>query len=98
MLEEKDLMKIAFRSCVDMIGYNFVCEREDLTLSCYGDEGDIFNYTLSVDEEDRLINDPLMYENRIVIDETPFDYHATVYIDVNTGEVTRDYENSILPK
>lgn len=90
-MTENELMKVAFKSCVDMMGYDFVRERKDLILSCYGYRDNLFNYTLLVNEKEPK------FEKKITIDETPFDYHATVYVDVNTGEVTRDYENSILP-
>ncbi len=93
MLSEKELMKIALNECVDMYGYDYIHAREDLCCSCWRFEGDKFEYTLLTNEGDYFTD-----MGCLIIDETPFDYRATVYVDINTGEVTRDYENSVLPK
>lgn len=99
MLSEKELKKIALNECVDMYGYDYIHAREDICCDCWGYEGDKYEYTLLTNEKnDDEADDYLTDMGHILIDETPFDYCATVYVDVNTGEVTRDYENSILPK
>lgn len=94
MLTEKELKKIALNECVDMYGYDYIHAREDLCCDMWGLEDDKYIYTL-------LTNGNGMHcvmNGLKVIKDVPFDYYVTVYVDVNTGEVTRDYENSILPK
>ncbi len=73
---------------------NYIHAREDICCDMWGFEEDKYIYTLLTNETGmHCIMDGLK-----VIKDAPFDYRATVYVDVNTGEITRDYENSVLPK
>ena len=92
MLTEKELKKIALNECVDMYGYDYIHAREDFCCDSWGFEGNKYVYTLLTSEESYTEDDEIFGE------EIPFDYRATVYVNVNTGEVTRDYEHSVLPK
>ena len=91
MLSERDLMKIALDECVEMIGKELVYKHKDLCCSTYGMsyEG-MFEYNLGMDTKET--------EEFIIGSNTPMEYYAFVVVNPLTGEVTRDYESSILPK
>lgn len=79
-----------------MCGYDYIHPREDICCYSWRYEGNNLNYSLLTDE-DYESEDEYISKCMIFMDETPYDYCATVNVDVNTGEVTRDYENSRLP-
>lgn len=93
MLTEKELRKIALDACVEMMGADFVEPRKNLSGCCYGfsDDG-MFDYSLGMDEKERKSE-----KGVLVIGNTPMDYYAFVKVNPNTGEVTRNYEDSVLP-
>lgn len=91
MLTKNEMNKIAQPICIEMLGKDFVEKRKDLCMACWGyqfndDDEYIYTYKVLVNEE----------EDSKEGDE--FDYCATVYVDDQTGEVTKDLKNSRLPK
>lgn len=93
MLGEKELIKIARDACVDMLGKDLVYAHKEQCCSCYGmtDSG-VFEYNLGMDTEE---SEPAKILMGV---ETPMEYYAFVRVDPETGEVTKDYKSSTLPK
>lgn len=89
MLSEDRLRKIARDECVDMLGKDLVYAHKDLCCSCYGlmDSG-MFEYNLGMDTKEREYH---------MGGESKMEFYAFVSVDPETGQVTRDYENSTLP-
>ena len=90
MLSKEEMMKIALDECIEMIGKELVYAHKDLCCASYGmsHEG-MFKYNLGMDTQHREL--PMG-------DETPMEFYAFVVVNPNTGEVIRDYKNSILPR
>lgn len=90
MLNKAQMMKIALNECIDMIGEELVNSHKELCCAsyCTTEEG-LFSYCLGMDTELKKL--PMG-------DETPMEFYAFVIIDPETGKITRDYNNSILPK
>ena len=89
VLSENELKKIALDECVEMIGKELVYQHKELCCSTYGMSYDnMFEYNLGMDTEEKEYK---------MGDETPMEYYAFVVVNPQTGEVTRDYESSILP-
>lgn len=90
MLEKQQLMRIALDECVEMIGKDLVMKHKDLCCcTCWNSQDGMFMYNLGMDTK---------HTNVTMGDETPMEFYAFVVINPNTGEVTRDYANSILPQ
>lgn len=90
MLKKNELKKLALNECAKMIGDDFISGHKDKCAEYYGYADDNhFKYALCIDTKDN--------ENFIIGANVPFNYYARVLVNVKTGEVTRDYENSVLP-
>ena len=89
MLSEKKMMEIALNECVQMLGKELVMQHKDLCCCSCGTSSDgLFRYNLGMDTTERPYK---------MGDETPMEFYAFVIVDPETGKVTRDYLNSILP-
>lgn len=90
MLDRQQLMRIALNECVEMIGEDLVMKHKDLCCCTCGNNLDgMFTYNLGMDTKRTNVK---------MGDETPMEFYAFVVINPNTGEVTRDYANSVLPQ
>ncbi len=90
MLKKNELKSLALNECIKIMGEDFVSVYKDKCAVYYGYTDDNqFKYTLCIDTKEG--------ESFTIGANTPFDYYARVLINAETGEVTRDYKNSILP-
>ena len=89
MLSTEKMIKIALSECVNMIGKELVATHKDLCCGSYRttEEG-LFSYVLGMDTKGG---------NYSLGKETPMQFYATVIVDPKTGNLTRDYKNSVLP-
>lgn len=92
MLVESEMKMIAKEECVEMLGKDLVYSYKDLCCPFYGytDSG-LFQYGIGMDTKQCELTSILIGK------ETKMEYYAIVTVDPETGEVTRDYENSTLP-
>lgn len=89
-MSANEMQKIALSACVEMLGEALVMQHKDLCCCTCGVMSDgLYHYSLGMDTEERAYK---------IGDETPCQYVAFVVVDPNTGNVTRDYENSRLPQ
>lgn len=89
MLSEEKMIKLALNECVDMLGKDNIEKYKDLCCCTYGtSETGEFLYCLGMDTEKRDYK---------IGDETPVEFCAHVVVNPETGEISRDYKNSILP-
>lgn len=89
MLTKKDLKKISYKHCAEMLGLDFIEKNKEFCCASYGIMHDEkFHYDLCVGfaESEGLLGA-----------ETPMDFYASVVVDPDNGNVTRDYTNSKLP-
>lgn len=89
MLDKSQMMNLALSECVQMLGEELVMKHKNLCCCSYGISSDgMFRYSLGMDTKQY----PYKMGN-----ETPMEFYAFVIVNPETGNVTRDYENSILP-
>ena len=90
MLDKSQMMQLALQECMQMLGEELVMKHKELCCCSCGISSDgLFNYNLGMDTKQRAYK---------MGDETPMEYYAFVTINPKTGEIFRDYKNSILPK
>lgn len=96
MLEKSELMDIALKECISMLGEELVKSNKDFCCCTCGFNWEgLFIYNLGVDTNQRMDK---MKEFVLLGDETPPEFYASVIVDPDSGKVIRDYENSKLPK
>ncbi len=89
MLYSEEMKKKALNECINMIGEDLVSKHKDLCCVTYGIRNNkILEYSLGLDTEVSEYKPG---------GETPMKYYAMIEMDIDTGEITRDYENSVLP-
>ena len=92
MLTYNECVKIAQSTCINMFGKKFVDTHKDGFSSTryLNSEKGLFEYS--------LLYAPLEKDNmeshRLVIDNRPFDYYASVLVDMKTGAVSIDPDKS----
>lgn len=90
MLNKQEMKKIALAECIKMVGKDFFELYKENCCAGYGmTDSNLFRYSLCVELEES--------EEWTIGDNTPFDYYVFVLVNPETGEVIRDYKNSILP-
>ena len=90
MLSKHQMMKIAMDECIAMIGKELVEKHKDLCCcACSITENKNLSFCLGMDTEKKPF---------VMGDETPMEFYAFVIVDPQTGKVTRNYHNSILPE
>ena len=92
MLTVNECVKIAQNACVNMFGKEFVDKHKDgfSSARCANSETGLFEYTLlyaPLDKDD-------MESRRLLIDNRPFDYYASVLVDMKTRDVSIDPDKS----
>ena len=92
MLTENECVKIAQKACIDMFGKEFVNDHKDGFSSTRYQNPDTGQFEYS------LLYAPLYKDNlderRLRIDKRLFDYYASVLVDMRTGEVNIDPDDS----
>ena len=89
LLSEDKMIKLALAECVEMLGEKLVVKHKHLCCCTYGMASkELFKYSLGLDTKEK----PLSFGG-----ETPMEFHAHVVVNSKTGEVKRDYKNSVLP-
>ena len=89
MLSEKQMMSIALNECIEMIGKDLVeAHKERCCCSCGTKEDGMFYYCLGMDTQETPY---------VMGKETPMEFYAFAIVNPQTGDVTRDYQNSKLP-
>ena len=90
MLDKQQMMKLALNECIQMLGEDLVMKHKELCCCSCGTSNDgLFAYNLGMDTKRTAYK---------MGDETPMEFYAFVIVNPKTGEVTRDYKNSILPQ
>lgn len=92
MLTVDECVRIARNACINMFGEEFVNKHKEgfSSARCADPETGLFEYTLLYAPLDR--DD--MESSRFLIDNRPFDYYASVVVDMKTGEVIVDPDKS----
>ena len=92
MLTVTECVKIAQNTCINMFGKEFVdTHKYGFSSTRYlNSEKGLFEYSLLYAplEKDNMEN------HRLVIDNRPFDYYASVLVDMKTGDVSIDPDKS----
>lgn len=89
MLSKRELMRIAQKECVAMLGEDLVMAHKDLCCcTCGFSENGDFLYTLGMDTQKKEV--PMG-------SEILMEYYAWVIVNPIDGVVKRDYKNSTLP-
>ena len=90
MLTKQNMMEMALKECVAMLGEDVVMSHKDLCCcTCGMDDDGLFVYNLGLDTSETPLS---------IGKETPMEFYAFVTINPKTGEVKRDYKKSVLPQ
>ena len=92
MLTVEECVKIARNACIRMFGKEFVDKhKEGFSSTRYPNpDTGLFEYSLLYAPLDR----DNMENYRFLIDDRPFDYYASVLVNMETGEVSVDPDKS----